>query len=127
MLVVALLPMLTFFGHWPAIEAAIPGTSYVARVPLTGPTYGSGQASTHIHTGEESAPHDHSQHCHADVEGCSDTPVPGLSTVTMLQQELSYLGAATVACARCMAPASPLRPVTLVPLDPPPRVHSLHA
>jgi len=86
-LVLALLPMLTFMGHWPA-TVSIPGTSLYVSIPLAGAE----PHATHNDGGGEGT-HDHSQHCHGDSASCSD--VPALAGVSFaLLGEAVALGAA---------------------------------
>jgi len=125
LLAISFLPMLTFVGHWPAIEIPLPGTDAFLRVPLTGT--GHADAGTHAHTGSAHS-HDgesgdgHAQHCHAGSAGCSDTPVPGLSTVAMLRDVVGSLGATDAWLSTDLASDAMLRPISLIPLDPPPRL-----
>lgn len=62
-LMAALLPMLTFMGHWPA-ELHIPGTGIYLGIAAGG-------AHNHEHDGGGEG---HSQHCHGDSAGCSEAP-----------------------------------------------------
>lgn len=120
-LAISFLPMLTFVGHWPAIDIPLPGMDAYVRVPLSGA--GHGDAGTHSHTGGSHS-HDgdgHAQHCHAGAAGCSDTPVPGLSTVAMLREVVGSLGATDAWLSTELASDAMLRPISLIPLDPPPR------
>jgi len=61
-LLIALFPLLTFMGHWPA-AVQIPGTESYLSIPLAG---GEGHY--------ESDGHDHSEHCQSGSAGCSDAP-----------------------------------------------------
>ena len=72
MLLAALIPAISFMGHWP-LRVSIPGTEYVVGLP----------AASHLHgdTGTE----DHSRHCHTSVATCSDTRVVADSSVAMLE------------------------------------------
>jgi hypothetical protein len=69
-LLLALLPLLTFMGHWPA-SVPIPGTDSYLSIPLAG-------AETHD---EENETHNHSQHCHAGAASCSDAPAAAGVTI----------------------------------------------
>ena len=84
-LLLALLPTLTYFGHWPAIAIPIPGTADVLVLP-----FASG----------ETAAGDHHQHCHADAAECSNGPGSFALAVSLL--------AAAIALA---LPGGPLLPV----------------
>lgn len=75
----ALLPTLTFFGHWPA-ELPIPGTSYYLALPGAAPA------------SPEDAGHDHSSHCHADAASCSDVPATAGVTFAILNDVVALLG-----------------------------------
>lgn len=76
-LFVALLPSLTFFGHW-SLRVEIPGTGYyVGATPA---------ADAHSSEG-----HDHSKHCHENMATCSDVPFAGGATVALLQDQVSVL------------------------------------
>lgn len=76
-LLFALLPMLTFAGHWPE-TIDIPGTNHYLALPF---------AASHAH-GD-----DHGGHCHADSAGCSDTPAPVATGFAVLNESLLILGA----------------------------------
>lgn len=78
MLLVALLPTLTFIGHW-ELRLDIPGTGYFV-----------GAEATPEHADHDDG-HDHSQHCHDSVASCSDVPATAGATVAMLQSELLSL------------------------------------
>lgn len=116
--------MLTFVGHWPAVDIPIPGTGLYARVPLSGVGHGPRGGDGHTHTHGSPAAGDqaqHAQHCHAESAGCSDTPLPGLSTVAMLREVLGFIGLGGAwHKAEGSAPAG-LRAIALIPSDPPPR------
>ncbi len=78
-LALALLPTLTFFGHWPA-ELPIPGTSYYLALPGAAPA------------SPEDDGHDHSSHCHADAASCSDVPATAGVTFAVLNDVVALLG-----------------------------------
>ena len=71
-LLLALLPILTFMGHWPA-AVHIPGTESYLSIPLAG-------AEGHD---DESDHHNHSEHCQAGSAGCSDTPAAAGVTIAV--------------------------------------------
>lgn len=83
MLILALLPTLTFFGHWPR-EVAIPGTGYYLAIP------GSPAAAP---GGSTAQGHDHSSHCHADAASCSDVPATAGVSFAILNETLAFFGA----------------------------------
>lgn len=88
-LVVALLPTLTFLGHW-TLQFDIPGTNlFVLVVP------GETAPDAHTHDGgtQPGDNHSHEQHCHAGVASCSDIPFTGASPFALLNDSLAYLGA----------------------------------
>lgn len=94
-LLLALLPTLTYFGHWPAIAIPIPGTADVLVLP-----FASG----------ETAAGDHHQHCHADAAECSSGPGSFALAVSLL--------AAAVALALPGGPLLPVRaPITRLALQ----------
>lgn len=55
-LALALLPTITYFGHWPMVVIPIPGTAYALTIPFAS---------------EEAAPGDHAAHCHGESARCS--------------------------------------------------------
>ncbi|PFG73506.1 hypothetical protein [Tepidiforma thermophila] len=125
-LLVSLLPMLSFFGHWPALAVPIPGTGIELQLPFSGPVPGDG--GTHDHAdGHAHAPGDHEAHCHAEMATCAETQVGGQAPVTvLLETVLQLLGAgAWVAFAACAALAP--RPADPAGIDPPPRTPLLIA
>ena len=125
-LLASLLPMLSFFGHWPALAVPIPGAGIELRLPFSGPP--PGQGGTHSHAdGAAHAPGDHEAHCHTAMATCAETQVGGQAPVTvLLETVLLLLGAggwvATAACAAC----SP-RAADPAGIDPPPRTPLLIA
>jgi hypothetical protein len=82
-LILALLPTLTFFGHWPQ-QVSIPGTNYYLAIP------GSPAAASE---GEASDGHDHSRHCHADAASCSDVPAASGVSFAVMNETLAFFGA----------------------------------
>lgn len=82
-LILALLPTLTFFGHWPE-QIPIPGTGYYLAIPGSFPTVPDGAASDG---------HDHSSHCHADAASCSDVPATAGVSFAILNETLALFGA----------------------------------
>lgn len=77
-LFVALLPSVTFFGHW-QVRVEIPGTDYYVGASQP-------QIDSHSEDG-----HNHASHCHENMATCSDVPFTGGATVAMLQDEVSVL------------------------------------
>jgi hypothetical protein len=82
-LFIALLPMLTFVGHWPT-HVDLPGTNLYLTIPFAGPVDGA------------AAGHDHSQHCHDDAAGCSKTPATAGVGFALMNESLALLGAAAL-------------------------------
>ena len=82
-LLAALLPMLTFVGHWPA-HLDIPGTDYYVALPFAAPV--------HSHQTET----DHGSHCHANSASCTDKPVGAGVGFALLNESLAMLGAAAL-------------------------------
>jgi len=79
----ALLPALTYMGHWPA-EMPVPGTSYY--IGLSRSLRADGDAA-----------HEHAQHCHGDSASCSDVPAAGGAGVAaVLAAGLAVIGALTL-------------------------------
>ena len=107
-LALALLPMLTFFGHWPT-HVDIPGTSLYLTVPFAGPV--------------QSAPegHDHAQHCHDDASGCSKTPSTAGVGFAMMNETIAALGAAALLIAVGLRTRMLRAPQGVIPELPPPR------
>jgi hypothetical protein len=82
-LVLALLPTLTFFGHWPG-QIPIPGTGYHLAIP---------GSSTAAPAGAANEGHDHASHCHADAATCSDVPATAGVSFAILNETLALFGA----------------------------------
>lgn len=104
LLFAAMLPSLTFLGHWP-LRIDVPGTNLYVGLPETADPGG----------------HDHTKHCHADAASCSDTPLTTTASIGMLADSLSFAGV-----------SAPLIPLTLAhlpgadqahvgPMNPPPK------
>lgn len=90
LLVVSLLPMLTFFGHWePRID--IPFTNYYWGLPDFAHEGNAGAAHEHDHD------HDHDGHCHGDSASCASKPVTSGIGFALLRDSLLLLGAAAIA------------------------------
>jgi hypothetical protein len=75
LLFAALLPMLTYVGHWPAFAIAIPGTAYELSLPFVA---------------AETAAGDHHQHCHADAADCSSGPGSVALAISVLAAGLAF-------------------------------------
>lgn len=107
-LLIALLPMLTFAGHWPT-HIDIPGTGLYLTLPFAGPVQGDANA------------HDHGQHCHDDATGCSKTPSTAGVGFAMMNESIAALGAATLLIAVALRARSLSAPRELIPELRPPR------
>ena len=110
-LLLAMLPMLTFMGHWPA-SFDIPGTSYYVGMPFTG-------AQGHSHEGGEG--HDHSSHCHGDSASCSDVPAQAGVSFGLMTEAIALVVAAAVLFAVAKTARTILREYVLSPEPQPPR------
>ncbi len=84
-LLVALLPTVSYFGHWPALTLPIPGTAYVLTLPFSG---------------EDAAPGDHAAHCHGESAGCTSGAGAGTIALALLAAAIALV-----------LPAGPLVPV----------------
>ncbi len=75
-LAVAMLPMLTYMGHWENPAGLLPAAILGEFAPH------SHESAAHPHShGEQEH---HTQHCHGDVASCSDIPYAGSATVVFL-------------------------------------------
>lgn len=114
LLLVAILPSLTFLGHW-ALQFDIPGTnSYVVVVP--------GETHEDAHT-----EHTHEQHCHAGVATCTDVPFTGASPFALMHDSVIYLGASALLIVLGLNTWRPRQSTTIAPLLEPPRRRGLAA
>jgi len=117
LLLLAILPTLTFLGHWPGLSVGIPGTDLFLGVP--------GQAQAHDEGTSESPGHDadgHAQHCHSGVATCSDVPFTGASAFALLQEAVAAIGAAGLLTLLVVAVWAPDRLRLPLPETPPPRL-----
>lgn len=80
-LILALLPTLTFLGHWPG-QISIPGTDYYLAIPGSA-SAPSGDTST--------SAHDHTRHCHADAASCSDVPAAAGVSFALMNETLALI------------------------------------
>ncbi len=84
LLAFALLPMLTFAGHWePRID--IPFTNYYWGIPA------------HTHAQPSTHEHNHEGHCHGDSASCASKPVTSGVGFGLLRDTLLLLGASAIA------------------------------
>lgn len=107
-LMLALLPMLTFFGHWPT-HIDIPGTGLYLTVPFAGPIQ------------DDATEHDHAQHCHGEASGCSKTPATAGVGFAIMNETIAALGAAALLVAVASRTRTLRAPRGVTPELPPPR------
>ncbi len=96
LLLVAILPALTFFGHWPVITLHVPGAALDLTVPFVSEETAhsaSGDTTGGPTAGSSSDAHEHAQHCHADAASCTDVPFTGASAFGLLNDTMAFLGA----------------------------------
>jgi hypothetical protein len=127
-LLIAILPALTFLGHWPETRIDIPGTNAWFVVPLTGghddgahEHAGAGAQSRGTTTIGTEDPDAHARHCHADAASCTDAPFTGASAFALLCESVALLGAAGVQFALVSAWWRPSRVLSTAPDLRPPR------
>jgi hypothetical protein len=110
LLAFALLPMLTFAGHWePRID--IPFTNYYWGLP-----------AQHNHAQTATHEHNHEGHCHGDSASCASKPVTSGVGFALLREALLLLGATTIAVGIPGRWWRPRRPASIRPeLQPPQR------
>lgn len=109
LLLLSLLPMVSFAGHWPT-HIDIPGTDFYLTLPFAGPV-------------EESAGgHSHAEHCHEGAAGCSKTPSTAGVGFALMNESIMALGAGAllIAVAARTRRLGPDRGV--LPELPPPRL-----
>lgn len=96
LLLVAILPALTFFGHWPVITFHVPGAALDLTVPFVSEDAAHEQPAGTTGgptAGSSSDAHEHTQHCHADAASCTDVPFTGASAFGLLNDTVAFLGA----------------------------------
>lgn len=111
LLLLALLPMVTFMGHWPG-SFDIPGTSYYVGKPYT---------ASHGHTHAASDADDHSSHCHGDSASCSNVPAAAGVTFGLLGEAIALALAAGVLVMVAARSRGRLRENLVAPQPRPPR------
>jgi hypothetical protein len=125
-LIVALLPMLTYLGHWPAIEFPIPGTGAYWQLPFSegwGTGHGEdGHSRSHRSTGSDDG--NHAQHCHTDMGSCLHATIGAIAAAAILLASLAFIGQASRFVAWEMRAATPVKDWLSAPLTPPPQVLS---
>ena len=109
-LLVAILPSLTFLGHWSiSIDVAGIDLTLIEAIP---------------HEDEQAAHDDqpaHTNHCHANAASCTDVPFTGASPFALLGDSIAYLGAAAVLVVLLFGAWRPWATVTVGPEPRPPR------
>lgn len=117
-LIIALLPTLTFLGHW-TLHIDVPGTNlYLVLVPAEPES-----AHTHTDTAEHEDGGSHSQHCHTSAASCSDIPFTGASPFALINDSLAHLGEAGALIAIALALWRPWRSLQIAPELLPPRLN----
>lgn len=110
LMLVAILPSLTFLGHV-SFHIDLPGTALYVGLP-------SPAGGHHEGDGE---PAEHERHCHAGVASCSEVPFAGASAFLLLQESASMLGAAALLVLVVAVMRQPAGVPWRAPLAPPPR------
>ena len=122
LLLLAILPTLTFLGHWPVLTLSVPGLALSLTIPfvseetldhaaaINGPVVSSGTDAQ-----------EHTQHCHANVATCTDIPFTGGSAFALLGEAVAFLGAAAILVALSMRPWRPTHESAVPPELRPPR------
>lgn len=111
LLLLALFPMLTFMGHWPA-AVHIPGTDQYLSIPLAG---------NDEPADEHDDGHSHSQHCHGNSGSCSDVPALAGVSFALMSEALALSVTAALVWAVAFHCWQPRRPNSLLPELQPPR------
>jgi hypothetical protein len=111
-LLVAILPSLTFLGHW-SLNLDIPGTDlYLTLIAAS-------------HHDDEHAGHEdeqaHTNHCHANAASCTDVPFTGASPFALLHDSIAHLGAAALLVVLTIGAWRPWSTLTVGPEPRPPR------
>lgn len=114
-LLAALLPSLSFAGHWTP-HVHIPGTDFYLGLPET--------SAAHSHFTTPSKGGDHEAHCHTGAASCSDVPFTGVSAFAVLSQTVALLGATMALIALANFAWRPNRTLALVPEPKPPRARA---
>ncbi len=112
LLLVSLVPMLTFMGHWPS-TLPIPGTDSFISVPLAG----SGSHDEH----SPGSGAEHARHCHGGVASCGDAPAGAGVSLALVETPGTLAVAALGLIALALASWRPRRSFTVGPELRPPR------
>lgn len=130
MLLIAILPALTFFGHWPVITIPMPGAALDLTVPFVSEESAyepAGATTPGTTTGSSSDAHEHAQHCHADAASCTDVPFAGASAFGLLNDPMALLGAGALLTIVIGTTWKPRRGAAIGPDLRPPRASLLPA
>lgn len=111
-LLVAILPSLTFLGHW-SLKIDVPRTDLY--LTLIAPSH---HDDEHAGNDDQQA---HTNHCHANAASCTDVPFTGASPFALLGDSIAYLGAATLLVALTLGIWRPWATLTVGPELRPPR------
>lgn len=114
-LFLALLPMLTFMGHWPEM-VSIPGTQLYIRVPLAG---------HQVEQDHDGGHHDHAKHCHGDAASCTDAPAAAGVAIALMGSIVALPAAHALLLLGLIAGAVPLAALSVSPELRPPRSRGL--
>lgn len=74
-LLAALLPTITYFGHWPRLAIPLPGVDAELTIPFAS---------------AETASSDHHQHCHGEAAECTSGPGSLALAVTILAAAIAF-------------------------------------
>lgn len=111
-LVLSLLPMLSYFGHW-QFSIPIPGTEYAAGLPEA--------AGHHADGHEHGDAASHASHCHAGPASCLDAPVAGIASFAQLAEATLLVAAAGTLVLMLLESELPLAGAAVSPDLRPPR------
>jgi hypothetical protein len=87
-LLFAILPTLTYMGHWPR-ELDLPGAHPSLRLGASADTHDPGHED-----GDEGLAHQ--RHCHGSPSTCSDVPFTGTSGLAVLNEWLALAGVSSL-------------------------------
>lgn len=85
LLLLALAPMLTYFGHWPQVRVDVPGTGGYWELPFASGHGGAG----HTHAAHEAS---HAQHCHSDMGSCLNGTSGAIAFAALLATAVAFIG-----------------------------------
>lgn len=114
-MLLAVLPAITYFGHWEIPHVAIPGTDLYIGLPGTSTSPEGG----HSHASDTS---DHSRHGHGESGKGASTGAPTIAAV--LNEAVMFFGLMAVAGVALLA-WRPSRVLTIAPPLQPPRAFVL--